>query len=128
MRVMVADDSIMLCEGLVRLLTEYDVEVIGTAGTADKLLVLVADRMSPSSTSECHRPTPTSVCGRHCPYAPSMGGAGPLPGCGSPTDHAAPRRVGIRRRLPAEGPGKQGLDKSAGYTCKETVELFGDGI
>ena len=62
MRVMVADDSLMLCEGPVRLLTEHDMEVIGSAGTADKLLVLVADnppdvaiidiRMPPTHTDE----------------------------------------------------------------------------
>jgi len=62
MRVIVADDSVLLREGLVRLLTEHDMEVIGTAGTADKLLVLVADdppdvaiidiRMPPTHTDE----------------------------------------------------------------------------
>jgi DNA-binding NarL/FixJ family response regulator len=62
MRVMVADDSILLREGLARLLTEHDMEVIGTAGTADKLLVLVANdppdvaiidiRMPPTHTDE----------------------------------------------------------------------------
>jgi len=62
MRVMVADDSVLLREGLVRLLTEHDMEVVGTAGTADKLLVLVADdppdvaiidiRMPPTHTDE----------------------------------------------------------------------------
>ena len=43
MRVMIAEDSVLLREGLVRLLTEHDIEVSGTADTADKLLVLVAD-------------------------------------------------------------------------------------
>jgi DNA-binding NarL/FixJ family response regulator len=40
---MIAEDSVLLREGLVRLLTEHDIEVSGTADTADKLLVLVAD-------------------------------------------------------------------------------------
>jgi len=42
MRVMIAEDSVLLREGLERLLTEAGVDVIGTAGTADKLLTLVA--------------------------------------------------------------------------------------
>ncbi len=41
MRVMIAEDSVLLREGLARLLTEHGIEVTGTAGTADKLLVLV---------------------------------------------------------------------------------------
>lgn len=59
---MIADDSVLLREGMVRLLTEHDMEVTGTAGTADKLLVLVADdppdiaivdiRMPPTHTDE----------------------------------------------------------------------------
>ena len=40
---MIAEDNVLLREGLVRLLTENGIEVVGTAGTADKLLVLVAD-------------------------------------------------------------------------------------
>jgi DNA-binding NarL/FixJ family response regulator len=43
MRVMIAEDNVLLREGLVRLLTENEVEVVGTSGNADKLLVLVAD-------------------------------------------------------------------------------------
>lgn len=43
MRVMIAEDSVLLREGLVRLLAEHGIEVAGTAGTADKLLVLVSD-------------------------------------------------------------------------------------
>jgi len=42
MRVMIAEDSVLLREGLERLLTDAGVDVIGTAGTADKLLTLVA--------------------------------------------------------------------------------------
>jgi len=38
---MIAEDSVLLREGLARLLTEHGIEVTGTAGTADKLLVLV---------------------------------------------------------------------------------------
>ena len=40
---MIAEDSVLLREGLVRLLAEHDIDVVGTSETADKLLVLVAD-------------------------------------------------------------------------------------
>jgi len=43
MRVMIAEDNVLLREGLVRLLSENEIEVAGTSGDADKLLVLVAD-------------------------------------------------------------------------------------
>src|SRR5690606_31402319 len=41
-RVMIAEDSVLLREGLERLLTEAGVEVTGTAGNAEKLCTLVA--------------------------------------------------------------------------------------
>jgi DNA-binding NarL/FixJ family response regulator len=62
MRVMIAEDSVLLREGLVRLLAEHDIDVVGTSETADKLLVLVADdppdvaivdiRLPPTHTDE----------------------------------------------------------------------------
>ena len=62
MRVMIAEDNVLLREGLVRLLTEGGVEVVGTSGDADKLLVLVDDdppdvaivdiRLPPTHTDE----------------------------------------------------------------------------
>jgi len=42
MRVMIAEDSVLLREGLERLLTEAGIEVIGSSDTAEKLLTLVA--------------------------------------------------------------------------------------
>jgi DNA-binding NarL/FixJ family response regulator len=45
-RVVIADDEVLLREGLARLLSEVGVEVAGTAGTPDELLRLV-DRHSP---------------------------------------------------------------------------------
>jgi DNA-binding NarL/FixJ family response regulator len=44
MRVVVADDSVLLREGLVRLLTEAGIEVAGQAGNADELIALVEER------------------------------------------------------------------------------------
>jgi DNA-binding NarL/FixJ family response regulator len=42
MRVMIAEDSVLLREGLVRLLSDSGISVVGTSATADKLLALVA--------------------------------------------------------------------------------------
>jgi DNA-binding NarL/FixJ family response regulator len=62
MRVMIAEDNVLLREGLVRLLTESGIEVAGTSGNADKLIVLVYDdppdvaivdiRLPPTHTDE----------------------------------------------------------------------------
>ena len=62
MRVMIAEDNVLLREGLDRLLTEGGIEVAGTSGNADKLLVLVEDdppdvaivdiRLPPTHTDE----------------------------------------------------------------------------
>jgi DNA-binding NarL/FixJ family response regulator len=62
MRVVIADDEVLLREGLARLLTENGVEVVATAGTADELLrwvdlrrpdvALVDIRMPPTRTDE----------------------------------------------------------------------------
>src|SRR5689334_13252673 len=62
MRVVVADDAVILREGLARLLTEGAFDVVGLAGNADELLALVAQtepdvaivdiRMPPTHTDE----------------------------------------------------------------------------
>jgi serine/threonine-protein kinase len=62
MRVILADDAPVVRTGLGRLLTEYGVEVVATAGTAEELLRLVNDdppdvavidiRMPPTHTTE----------------------------------------------------------------------------
>ena len=62
MRVMIVEDSVLLREGLVRLLTENGVEVVATSDNADTLLVLVANdppdvaivdiRLPPTHTDE----------------------------------------------------------------------------
>ena len=65
-RVVVADDSVLLREGVVRLLEEAGFEVVGQAGDADDLLRKVA-RTSPTWrwwTSGCRPTTPTRACGR----------------------------------------------------------------
>lgn len=62
MRVIVADDSLLFREGLVRVLTELGFEVVGQAATADELLavagsvpadlVIADNRMPPTFTHE----------------------------------------------------------------------------
>ena len=62
MRIVVADDALILREGLARLLTEAGMEVVGLAGNAEELLALVEEqqpdvaitdiRMPPTHTNE----------------------------------------------------------------------------
>ena len=62
MRVVIADDSALLREGLSRLMAESGVEVCATVGDAAALAEAVARAPSPtwpSSTSGCRPPSPT---------------------------------------------------------------------
>lgn len=62
MRAVIAEDSVLLREGVSRLLTDGDVEVVGSCDTADRLLALVAQhqpdlaivdiRLPPTHTDE----------------------------------------------------------------------------
>ena len=62
MKVVIADDSVLLREGIVRLLTEQGMNVVGQCGDAEKLLAMVSElepdlaiidiRMPPTHTSE----------------------------------------------------------------------------
>jgi DNA-binding NarL/FixJ family response regulator len=62
MKVVIADDSVLLREGIVRLLEDADFDVVGQAGTADELLLKVRSyspdvaivdiRMPPTHTDE----------------------------------------------------------------------------
>lgn len=62
LRVVIAEDSVLLRTGLAKLLADEDVEVVGQAGDGDELLALVADldpdlclvdvRMPPTHTDE----------------------------------------------------------------------------
>jgi DNA-binding NarL/FixJ family response regulator len=58
MRVVLADDSVLLREGLVRLLGEAECEVVAAVGDAPSLLAAVADHdpTLPWSTYGCRRP------------------------------------------------------------------------
>ncbi|MFD9904378.1 response regulator [Streptomyces sp. NPDC059063] len=62
LRVVIAEDSVLLRSGLAKLLIDEDIDVVGQAGDADELLALVADltpdlcvvdvRMPPTHTDE----------------------------------------------------------------------------
>jgi DNA-binding NarL/FixJ family response regulator len=62
MRVAIAEDSVLLREGVAQLLTDADIDVTGRCGTADELLKLVAEdppdvvivdiRLPPTHTDE----------------------------------------------------------------------------
>ena len=66
MRVVLADDTMLLREGVARLLGEAGFDVVGQAGTAEELVAQVGDQR-PTSRSwicGCRRPTPTRACRR----------------------------------------------------------------
>ena len=66
MRVVIADDSMIVREGLARLLGDAGCEVVGTAGDAQSCCACrTPDPTSPSSTSRCRRPTPTKESPPH---------------------------------------------------------------
>lgn len=62
MRVVIAEDSVLLREGLIRLLVDAGLDVVGTAGDADEALAVIAEqqpdivvmdvRMPPTHTDE----------------------------------------------------------------------------
>ena len=64
-RVVIAEDSLLLRRGAIRLLEDAGFEVVGEAGDADELLRIVRAthaRTSRSSTSGCRRRTSTRAC------------------------------------------------------------------
>ena len=66
MRVAIAEDSVLLREGLARLLADAGCEVVAQCETGDDLLRKVNshDRTSRSWTSACRQLTTTRACGR----------------------------------------------------------------
>ena len=67
MRVVIADDNLLMREGIAALVRRAGIEVVGEAGDADELLAAVEEhaRTPPSSTCGCRRRTPTKGCARH---------------------------------------------------------------
>ncbi len=98
MRVVVADDSVLLREGIVRLLEEGGVEVVGQAGDADDLMRKVS----------AHRPDVAVVDIRMPP---------------THSDDGLRAAVEIRRRMPDTGVLVLSQYIEDGYTS----ELLGDG-
>ena len=69
MRVVVADDSVLLREGIVRLLEEAGFEVVGQAGDADDLLRKVGAHKPDVAVVDIRMPpdaTPTTACAPPC--------------------------------------------------------------
>ena len=68
MRVVIAEDQVLLREGLARLFADGGHEVVASLGDAERLLATVAGAPSPtssSSTSGCRRRSPTRERARH---------------------------------------------------------------
>ena len=112
MRVVVAEDDVLLREGIVRVLRDGGFEVVGAVGDADALLDARRRASRPtsrSSTSGCRRPTPT----RGCVAAETLlrarsgrPGRGPVAGRRAGPRRAPARRRAGRGRLPAQGAGR----------------------
>ena len=56
MRVVIAEDSVLLREGIVRLLGEQDCTVVAAVGDGDQLLRAVDEHQRPSPTRDCGPP------------------------------------------------------------------------
>ena len=109
-RVVLADDSVLLREGVARLLEEAGFEVVGQAGTAEDLLrqVRCTGRTSPSSTSACRRRTRTRACARRARSA----SATPASACSSSRSTSSPTTRWTCSPTSAEG---------VGYLLKDRV-------
>ena len=109
-RVVVADDALLTREGIVHLLAGAGVDVVAQAEDADALLREVAapSPTSPSSTSGCHRPTPTKVSSPPSASATST----PTSACScSPSTSSRATPCGCSRTHP----------EKVGYLLKERV-------
>ena len=111
MRVVIAEDSVLLREGLTRLLTEAGHEVAAAEGDAEKFLRAVAAHTP--GRGRGRRPDAAHLHRRGAACGP--GGPGPLAGHrrarpvpvgGGAVRHRADLRAPARGRLPAQGPGR----------------------
>ena len=111
MRVVVADDSVLLREGIARLLEDAGIEVVGQVGDGEALERRsgTTSRTSRSSTSGCRPPHRRGAPRRAERSAKSTGrrGAGALPLRRDALRPASARGGAERRRLPAQGPGRR---------------------
>ena len=100
LRIVVADDSVLLREGLVRLLAEDGHEVLAAVGDGPLWSRRCArtTRMSASSTCGCRRATPMRACARRSPPARTC----PAPPCWcSVSTWRRPTRATCSRTAPA---------------------------
>ncbi len=108
-RVVIAEDSVLLREGLARLLADAGFDVVGAVRRRRRAAAQGAQlraRRRRSSTSGCRRPTPTRGCGprsRSARRHPRRRARALAVRRARPGDEAA-RRLGRGRRLPAQGP------------------------
>ena len=72
MRVVIAEDSVLLREGISRLLDENGFDVVGSCSTADELLLKVRSYSPDVAIVDIRLPpTTTRACGRRSRSAPS---------------------------------------------------------
>ena len=109
MRVVVADDSVLLREGIVRLLEDAGFDVVAQAGDAEDLVRKVGAHKPDVAIVDVRMPptTPTTACARRSRSAPSTPGIGVL----VLSQYVEPDYAQALladdaggRRLPAEGP------------------------
>ena len=108
LRAVIADDSVLLRDGVVRLLGDAGIEVVAAVGDGDALVAAVGEhaRTSRWSTCGCRRPTPT----RGSAPRSTIRGASRRWRCSCcrstsrSVRHRLAERGHRRRRLPAQGP------------------------
>ena len=115
MRLILADDAVLLREGLIRLLEDAGHEVVAATGDAESLIEAVAEHRPEIAvvTSGCRPPTPTRGCARRWRSA----NAGPRWACWSC------RSTWRRRTRPNCSPGST---EGMGYLLKDRVSEVAD--
>ena len=109
MRVVLADDTMLLREGVALLLGEAGFDVVGQAGNAEELVAQVGDRHArrrdrrPADAADAHRRGPAGGAGDPRAH-PERRRARALPARRRRPGHEAAGRRRRGRRLPAQGP------------------------
>ena len=111
-RVVLAEDNVLLREGVARVLRDGGFEVVGAVGDAAALLDLVA--REPARHRDRGHPHATDLHGRGAAggggaagRVPADAGRRPVAGRRAGPRRAPPRRWSDRRRLSAQGPGRR---------------------
>ena len=98
MRVVIADDAVLLREGLVRLVEENGHTVVAAVGDGPSLVEAIVEHQP----GRVHRGRPDAADAHR--RGSAGGGRGPRPGAGQPDPGALPVRRGRVRRRPARRP------------------------